>query len=345
VSQAGHMEQDRVVHATDEAQFRAAAAASATIINFWAEWCAPAKQMNAIFAELARSNPSVSFVQVEAERLPDVAERYGVKAVPCFVSLLGGRMKEAIEGANPPELNRLVRELVSTAAAAAAAASGSQAQQPVAKASDQEFEARLAKLTSFAPVMLFMKGTPEQPRCGFSKKIVEILNQEQIRFGSFDILSDNEVREGLKKFSNWPTYPQLYINGKLIGGLDIVKELHEEGELAALVPKQDDLSSRLNKLTHQAPVVLFMKGSPDAPRCGFSNKAVALLRNAGVKFAYFDILSDTEVREGLKKYSNWPTYPQFYVNGKLIGGLDIVNEMHEEGEFLTLIPAEAKASP
>lgn len=67
-------------------------------------------------------------------------------------------MKEAIEGANPPELNRLVRELVSTAAAAAAA-SGSQAQQPVAKASDQEFEARLAKLTSFAPVMLFMKGT------------------------------------------------------------------------------------------------------------------------------------------------------------------------------------------
>jgi glutaredoxin-related protein len=67
---------------------------------------------------------------------------------------------------------------------------------------------------------------------------VEILNQEHVRFGSFDILSDNEVREGLKKLSNWPTYPQLYVNGKLIGGLDIVKELHEEGEFPSVFPKQ-----------------------------------------------------------------------------------------------------------
>jgi glutaredoxin len=67
---------------------------------------------------------------------------------------------------------------------------------------------------------------------------VDILNQEQVRFGSFDILTDNEVREGLKKLSNWPTYPQLYVNGKLIGGLDIVKELQEEGEFSSVFPKQ-----------------------------------------------------------------------------------------------------------
>ncbi len=76
--------------------------------------------------------------------------------------------------------------------------------------------------------------------------------------------------------------------------------------------------------------------------CCEHNRTVALLQGAGVKFAHFDILSDSEVREGLKKYSNWPTYPQLYVSGKLIGGLDIIKEMHEEGELLAVIPPEAK---
>lgn len=68
--------------------------------------------------------------------------------------------------------------------------------------------------------------------------MVEILNNEHVQFSSFDILTDNHVREGLKAFSNWPTYPQLYVDGKLVGGLDIVKELQQEGELASIIPKQ-----------------------------------------------------------------------------------------------------------
>ncbi|ELR11055.1 glutaredoxin, putative [Acanthamoeba castellanii str. Neff] len=338
-----------VIHATEVAQVAAAVSSCAGVLHFWAEWCGPAKQMSAIFAELARANPTITFVEVEAEKLPEVAERYDVKAVPYFVFLLGGKVKESVEGANPPEVVRAVRELAaaaasgSTATAVKAASAPQAAATSAAAASPEDVQARLTKLTSFAPVMLFMKGTPEAPKCGFSRKIVEILNQEHVRFGSFDILSDNEVREGLKKLSNWPTYPQLYVNGKLIGGLDIVKELHEEGEFPSVFPKQeDDLNTRLQKLISQAPVVLFMKGSPDAPRCGFSNKTVALLQGAGIKFAHFDILSDSEVREGLKKYSNWPTYPQLYVSGKLVGGLDIIKEMHEEGELLAVIPPEAK---
>lgn len=98
-----------------------------------------------------------------------------------------------------------------------------------------------------------MKGSPNEPRCGklghlpfplfvnptdtflsgFSKQIVAILNDNSAKYSTFDILSDNDVREGLKKFSNWPTYPQLYINGELFGGLDIVKELQASGELRA----------------------------------------------------------------------------------------------------------------
>lgn len=80
---------------------------------------------------------------------------------------------------------------------------------------------RIQQLVDSNPVMLFMKGTPEEPKCGFSRKVVVVLNEERVKFGSFDVLSDSEVREGLKKFSNWPTFPQLYCKGELLGGCDI----------------------------------------------------------------------------------------------------------------------------
>ena len=84
--------------------------------------------------------------------------------------------------------------------------------------------------------MLFMKGSPQEPRCGFSRKIVQLLQAEKVRFGTFDILTDEEVRQGIKKFANFPTFPQLYAEGKLIGGLDIITEMQEEGELLDALP-------------------------------------------------------------------------------------------------------------
>lgn len=96
----------------------------------------------------------------------------------------------------------------------------------------------------------------------------------------------------------------------------------------------ETLNQKLEKLINKDKVVLFMKGSPDSPFCGFSKRMVALLQNYdNVKFDHFDILSDSEIREGLKVYSKWPTYPQLYVNGKLVGGIDIVQELHEGGEL------------
>ena len=84
-------------------------------------------------------------------------------------------------------------------------------------------------------VMLYMKGTPESPQCGFSSKVVEILRHQGIPFESKDILADETLREGIKEFSNWPTIPQLYINGKFVGGCDIVTELAGSGELKKLL--------------------------------------------------------------------------------------------------------------
>ncbi|CAM9177426.1 unnamed protein product [Ectocarpus sp. 13 AM-2016] len=196
-------------------------------------------------------------------------------------------------------------------------------------------EERCKDLMKSAETMVFMKGTPDAPRCGFSRTLVGLLREENIAFESFDILEDQEVRQVLKDLSNWPTYPQLYVQGELVGGLDIVKEMKLEGPLApqlGVTPKEN-LESRLKRLMTSSPIMLFMKGNPDSPQCGFSRTAVGLLREVGVEFGTFDILADDEVRQGLKKLSEWPTYPQLYCGGELVGGLDIMKEMKQAGEL------------
>lgn len=89
-------------------------------------------------------------------------------------------------------------------------------------ASKEELHTRLSNLVKAAPVMLFMKGTPSAPQCGFSRQIVSILRENGVKYGFFNILADDEVRQGLKEFADWPTFPQLWIDGELVGGLDIV---------------------------------------------------------------------------------------------------------------------------
>jgi Grx4 family monothiol glutaredoxin len=184
-----------------------------------------------------------------------------------------------------------------------------------------------------------MKGNPQAPRCGFSRQVVELLEEESIPFGSFDILSDETVRQGLKTHSNWPTYPQIFVNGTLVGGLDILKEMKEAGSLKEQFEEdfgleaKASLEERLSQLVKRSPVMMFMKGLPSQPKCGFSRQLVEILDQEGIAYDSFDILQDEEVRQGLKTFSNWPTYPQLYVNGELIGGLDIGKELHEDGSL------------
>jgi monothiol glutaredoxin len=97
--------------------------------------------------------------------------------------------------------------------------------------------------------------------------------------------------------------------------------------------KSQDLKVQIESLLNSSKVVLFMKGNSEMPQCGFSANSVAILKHLAVPFKTFNILNDPDIRQGLKEYSNWPTYPQLYVNGKLIGGNDILTEMYKSGEL------------
>jgi len=302
------------------------------VTHFTAAWAPQCQQVDDCLLELAKQTQGVTYCAVAAEELAAVSQRLAVVAVPTVVVAAGGAVRGRVDGARPAQVAALV-----TQEAAKLAASGSAFKQPSlessvpAEPSDEDLRA----LVGSSPVLLFMKGSPASPQCGFSRTTVALLAELKAQYTSFDILRHQGVRQRLKEFSQWPTYPQLYVKGELVGGLDILKEMKESGELGAmLAPKQQSLDERLGALVKRAPLMLFMKGDRSTPRCGFSRTVVNLLNTTGLAYDTFDILEDEEVRQGLKKFSNWPTFPQVYVKGELVGGLDILKEMEADGSLL-----------
>ncbi|MFA5627088.1 MAG: Grx4 family monothiol glutaredoxin [Thiohalomonadaceae bacterium] len=94
-----------------------------------------------------------------------------------------------------------------------------------------------------------------------------------------------------------------------------------------------DVLQRIDEQVKQNPVIIYMKGSPQMPQCGFSSRAAQALAGCGVEFAHVNVLMDQEIFENLPRYANWPTFPQVYINGELIGGCDITVEMYQKGEL------------
>jgi len=106
----------------------------------------------------------------------------------------------------------------------------------------------------------------------------------------------------------------------------------------------DDVHARIDQAVKAADVLLFMKGTPLFPQCGFSSRAIAILDHLGVEYATVDVLQDQAIRQGIKSFSDWPTSPQLYVKGEFIGGSDIMMEMYETGELAELMAEKGVAA-
>ncbi|MDO8827918.1 MULTISPECIES: Grx4 family monothiol glutaredoxin [Methylophaga] len=100
-----------------------------------------------------------------------------------------------------------------------------------------------------------------------------------------------------------------------------------------------DIMERIKQAIESNPVILFMKGTPEFPQCGFSSRSSQALTACGAEFAYVNVLADPEVRENLHRYADWPTFPQLYINGELVGGCDIIMELYENGELKQMVEA------
>ncbi|CAD6911632.1 unnamed protein product [Tilletia controversa] len=240
-----------------------------SVLNFWAPWAEPCKLMNDVVSALANKHKNILFLNIEAEGQSEVADSFDVESVPTFVLLRGHTLLGKISGANPTALSSAIETHVGGGPGASSSLDSSsqttssrsngplsstdakpQAPPPGNDDEDDEeeeeeeegeaetpeqIEARCQKLMVQAPIMLFMKGNPDTPRCGFSQKTINLLRKEGVEFGHYDILKDDNVRQGLKKLNNWPTFPQIIIKGELIGGLDILKEHIDNGEFKAMI--------------------------------------------------------------------------------------------------------------
>ncbi|KAI0543108.1 glutaredoxin [Xylaria digitata] len=228
----------------DEWRSHVAALPSSTllIISFHAPWAAPCAQMATVLKTLAAEYPAsgeTSWVSINAEELSDISETYDVTAVPYLVLQRNDQVLEAVSGSSAVKVRTAIETHAKNAGSGDAKKTNgvpsiTAVEKPAVdeieeteidpvKAKEELFK-RLGELVKAAPVMLFMKGTPSAPQCGFSRQLVALLRERSVKYGFFNILADDEVRQGLKEFADWPTYPQLWMDGELVGGLDIIKE-------------------------------------------------------------------------------------------------------------------------
>ncbi|EFO27600.1 hypothetical protein LOAG_00884 [Loa loa] len=303
------------------------------LVHFSAKWSEICEQLNNLLLEFKDELKCFDFAAVEAEDVAELSVANNIVVAPTILFFKKGKEVDRLQGFDPGDLRiRIIKHNFVEGVASMT--------KKLITDEENNMNNRMKSLVLQSPLMLFIKGTPDNPKCGFSSQIVSLLREVNADFSSFDVLEDDEVRQGLKEYSHWPTFPQLYLNGELIGGLDILREELNDPDFRSKLPKLKNNNGRLKALINQAPLMLFMKGSPETPQCKFSKKIIKLLDEVNATYSFFDILKDDEIREGLKKYSNWPTYPQLYLNGELIGGLDVVTEELKNPNFVEKLPRE-----
>ncbi|CAK1579283.1 unnamed protein product [Parnassius mnemosyne] len=194
-----------------------------TVVHFSTDWAEQCPQITTVLEELAAlpeiKSSNTKFGVCNAETLSEISLKYKVDSVPTVVFFKNGAQVDRVDGADVSQITSKVKSLSFGKST------------PTTITPKQPLEERLKALINKHTVMIFMKGNRDAPRCGFSRTLIQIINETGVQYDTFDILTDEEVRQGLKEYSDWPTYPQLYVKGELIGGLDIIKELKANGEL------------------------------------------------------------------------------------------------------------------
>jgi Grx4 family monothiol glutaredoxin len=186
---------------------------------------------------------------MNAEEVVDVSEAFDVTAVPYLILTRNNQVLETVSGSDATKVRTAIekhakssggpvngsktttnggaKNLSNYAPAPNDPATAPQHSSSEVKQNKEDLHQKLSNLVKAAPVMLFMKGTPSAPQCGFSRQLVALLRENSVKYGFFNILADDEVRQGLKEFADWPTFPQLWVDGELVGGLDIVSPTME----------------------------------------------------------------------------------------------------------------------
>lgn len=187
---------------------------------------------------------------------------------------------------------------------------------------NEQFAKIKAILDSF-PVICFIKGTPQDPYCKFSRKFIEIINKCQIRYKAIDIFKDEKLRCYLRLYANWKTFPQLYINGKIIGGVDKLRELVDKGEFIGMVPNEvkiDSIVEKVKQIVNKKPMVIFVEGDNH-------QNIINIAKEHKLNYDVFDIKKDMMLENILRKDYGVISFPSVFIGGKYIESGDVISNL------------------
>lgn len=274
---------------------------SLLVLYFHAPWAAPCAQMSQVLDALAStypasSPPAIAFASVNAEDQPDISEDHNVTAVPYIVLKRGREVVETISGGDASRVRASVEKHASSGNGGGGEGGKSQLPpaQPVTRPKEQP--------------------APQEP--------APTKNGPGVPSPTSNQTGTNAPAKNLSGYapsSSDPATAPAYSSTTTPG-------LSTSSDKDASASSPEDINTRLSELVKAAPAMLFMKGTPSAPQCGFSRQLVSILRDNGVRYGFFNILADDEVRQGMKTFADWPTFPQLWLGGELVGGLDIVKE-------------------
>jgi Grx4 family monothiol glutaredoxin len=300
-----------------------------------------------------QASPPVVFLNIDAEQLVDLSERYEVSAVPFLVLLKAGKVVQTVSGSDAAKVREAVEQHAGRPGSAGKLAGGHGAAAaarlpPEQKVDEQhhnhhhhhhQHQHQHQHPAAHNVTNGVVAGVDHQgPNSGSALPSTSSSSLHPGGHGDSSSSSGATTGAGVRdgdaaaaavtaaiSATGTATGTAAGAAGAGATGAAGAPAAAAESDPSASVNPKEELYGRLSALVAAAPVMLFMKGTPSAPQCGFSRQIVSILRERGVRYGFFNILADEEVRQGLKEYSEWPTFPQLYVQGELVGGLDIVS--------------------
>jgi len=219
------------------------------------------------------------YVDCDDSELVDTLEIDTVQTLVCIHPEGSDKKQETITGVKPEQLTSLIENENSTY---------KQWYEDEKKRAFRDIEGYIGSY----PFFIFLKGSKEEPKCKFTRRLVEMLGKSGYNYKTFNILADQRIRQWLKVFSSWPTFPQVFINQKFAGGIDVVTELIENEEFDDMVPqscKPLPPAEQMKKTLEENELVVFINGSVDDPEDDGSKEMVSKLRDTQVRFAGIDL--------------------------------------------------------
>ena len=197
-------------------------------------------------------------------------------------------------------------------------------------------------IISSYPLVVFIKGTPEEPRWKFTRRLLAHLNKFELKFKSFNILEDERIRQWLKIYSNWPTYPQVFINKQFVGGIDIIDQLVEENEFIEMVPKECKKLPPIEtfeEMLSSFDLVVLLEGTPESPSTDSSKSIIEILNSNSIKYVTvnYSLLND-EVKSHIKNKYNVSEVPYIFVKKEGFGNQETLMKCISEGSLESSIP-------